>query len=93
LIYKNTKEVHEKTGQISYEEATIDTVATKYFGNVIIQILLIDLIFCENSILTVVVMTNCIEGALYIALTTVVISALVLVLFDVPLGNFSNENP
>jgi hypothetical protein len=42
LIYKNTKEVHEKTGQISYEEATIDTVATKYFDNVIIQILLID---------------------------------------------------
>jgi hypothetical protein len=41
----------------------------------------------------VVVMTNCIEAALYIALTTVVISALVLVLFDVPLGDFSNENP
>lgn len=38
-------------------------------------------------------MTNGVEGALYIMITAVVISVLVMMLFAVPVGNFVNANP
>lgn len=63
------------------------------FGSVIGQILLIDIIFSVDSILTAVGMTNGIEGALVIMITAVVISVGVMMLFAVPVGNFVNANP
>jgi predicted tellurium resistance membrane protein TerC len=93
LIYKSTKEIHEKVDHQGHEEATLKSTATKSFGNVIFQILLIDLIFSVDSILTAVGMTNGVEGALYIMITAVVISVAVMMLFAVPVGNFVNANP
>lgn len=93
LIYKSTKEIHEKVDHKGHEEATLKSAATKSFGNVIFQILLIDLIFSVDSILTAVGMTNGVEGALYIMVTAVVISVAVMMLFAVPVGNFVNANP
>ena len=93
LIYKSTKEIHEKVDHKGHEEQTLKSVATKSFGNVIFQILLIDLIFSVDSILTAVGMTNGVEGALYIMVTAVVISVLVMLIFAVPVGNFVNANP
>lgn len=93
LIYKSTKEIHEKVDHKGEEEKNIKTSAAKSFGSVLIQILLIDLIFSVDSILTAVGMTNGIEGALYIMVTAVVISVGVMMLFAVPVGNFVNANP
>ncbi len=93
LIYKSTKEIHEKVDHKGHEEQTLKSAATKSFGNVIFQILLIDLIFSVDSILTAVGMTNGVEGALYIMVTAVVISVLVMLIFAVPVGNFVNANP
>ncbi|WP_295337623.1 TerC family protein [Flavobacterium sp.] len=93
LIYKSTKEIHEKVDHKGEEEKDLKATATKSFGNVIIQILLIDLIFSVDSILTAVGMTNGVEGALYIMITAVVISVGVMLLFAVPVGNFVNANP
>lgn len=93
LIYKSTNEIREKVDHKGHEEATLKGAATKSFGNVIFQILLIDLIFSVDSILTAVGMTNGVEGALYIMITAVVISVLVMMLFAVPVGNFVNANP
>ena len=93
LIYKSTKEIHEKVDHKGDEEKGLKTSAAKSFGNVIFQILLIDLIFSVDSILTAVGMTNGIEGALYIMVTAVVISVGVMMLFAVPVGNFVNANP
>lgn len=93
LIYKSTKEIHEKVDHKGEEEKTLGSVAKKSFSNVIFQILLIDLIFSVDSILTAVGMTNGIEGALYIMITAVVISVGVMMLFAVPVGNFVNANP
>lgn len=93
LIYKSTKEIHEKVDHKGHEEVTLEASATKSFGNVIFQILLIDLIFSVDSILTAVGMTNGVEGALYIMVTAVVISVAVMMLFAVPVGNFVNANP
>lgn len=93
LIYKSTKEIHEKVDHKGEEEKSMQSSAAKSFGNVIIQILLIDLIFSVDSILTAVGMTNGIEGALVIMITAVVISVGIMMLFAVPVGNFVNANP
>lgn len=93
LIYKSTKEIHEKVDHKGEEEKNMKTAAAKSFGNVIIQILLIDLIFSVDSILTAVGMTNGVEGALLIMISAVVISVGVMLLFAVPVGNFVNANP
>lgn len=93
LIYKSTKEIHEKVDHKGEEEKELKTSATKSFASVIGQILLIDIIFSVDSILTAVGMTNGIEGALVIMITAVVISVGVMMLFAVPVGNFVNANP
>jgi predicted tellurium resistance membrane protein TerC len=93
LIYKSTKEIHEKVDHKGEEEKSMKTSAAKSFGSVIFQILLIDLIFSVDSILTAVGMTNGVEGALVIMITAVVISVGVMMLFAVPVGNFVNANP
>ncbi|AXG74747.1 TerC family protein [Flavobacterium arcticum] len=93
LIYKSTKEIHEKVDHKGEEEKSLGSAAKKSFSNVIVQILLIDLIFSVDSILTAVGMTNGLSGALYIMIAAVVISVGVMMLFAVPVGNFVNANP
>lgn len=93
LIYKSTKEISEKVDHHEEEEKTIKAAAKKSFSNVILQILLIDLIFSVDSILTAVGMTNGVHGALTIMIIAVIISVLVMMLFAVPVGNFVNKNP
>ncbi|QEE50483.1 TerC family protein [Flavobacterium alkalisoli] len=93
LIYKSTKEIHEKVDHKGEEEKSLGSAAKKSFTNVIIQILMIDIIFSVDSILTAVGMTNGVEGALIIMITAVVISVGVMMLFAVPVGNFVNANP
>jgi predicted tellurium resistance membrane protein TerC len=93
LIYKSTKEIHEKVDHKGEEEKELGITAKKSFGSVIGQILLIDLIFSVDSILTAVGMTNGLEGALYIMIIAVIISVAVMMLFAIPVGNFVNANP
>lgn len=93
LIYKSTKEIHEKVDHKGEEEAELKTSGSATFSSVITQILMIDLIFSVDSILTAVGMTNGVEGALVIMVTAVVISVGVMMLFAVPVGNFVNKNP
>lgn len=93
LIYKSTREIHEKVDHKGEEEQKLGGRAAKSFSNIIMQILLIDLIFSVDSILTAVGMTNGLEGALYIMIAAVIISVVVMMLFAVPVGNFVNANP
>lgn len=94
LIYKSTKEIHEKVDNKGEHEKELSTgLGAKSFANIIFQILLIDLVFSVDSILTAVGMTNGVHGALPIMITAVVISVGVMMLFAVPVGNFVNENP
>lgn len=93
LIYKSTKEIHEKVDEKGEEEKELGQAAKKSFGSVITQIILIDLVFSFDSILTAVGMTNGVEGALYIMIAAVVISVLVMMQFAVPVGTFVNKHP
>ena len=93
LIYKSTKEIHEKVDEKGEEEKHISKTAAKSFQGVLLQIIMIDLVFSFDSILTAVGMTNGVEGALYIMITAVVISVLVMMQFAVPVGAFVNKHP
>ena len=93
LIYKSTKEIHEKVDEKGEEEKEIGKAASKSFQGVLLQIIMIDLVFSFDSILTAVGMTNGVEGALYIMVTAVVISVLIMMQFAVPVGTFVNNHP
>ena len=93
LIYKSTKEIHEKVDEKGEEEKEMKKSAAKSFQGVLLQIIMIDLVFSFDSILTAVGMTNGVEGALYIMITAVVISVLIMMQFAVPVGTFVNNHP
>lgn len=93
LLYKSTNEIREKVDEKGLEEEALGKAATKTFGSVIFQIIIIDLVFSFDSILTAVGMTNGVEGAIYIMVTAVVISVLIMMQFAVPVGNFVNKHP
>jgi len=93
LIYKSTREIHEKVDEKGEEEKEIGKAASKSFQGVLLQIIMIDLVFSFDSILTAVGMTNGVEGALYIMVTAVVISVLIMMQFAVPVGTFVNNHP
>ncbi|GLB51994.1 membrane protein [Neptunitalea chrysea] len=93
LVYKSTKEINEKVDHKGEEIESLKNTMTKSFTGVIVQILLIDMIFSVDSILTAVGMTTGIQGALYIMIAAVIISVSIMMLFAVPVGNFVNRNP
>ena len=93
LIYKSTKEIHEKVEEKGEEEKQIGKAASKSFQGVLLQIIMIDLVFSFDSILTAVGMTNGVEGAIYIMVAAVVISVLIMMQFAVPVGTFVNNHP
>ena len=61
--------------------------------SVIIQIVLIDIVFSFDSVLTAVGMTNGIHGALVIMIVAVIISILIMMIFARPIGQFVNKHP
>jgi len=93
LIYKSTKEIREKVEHSGEEALSLKKAAVKSFSSVIVQILLIDLVFSVDSILTAVGMTNGVPGALTIMIIAVVIAVAIMMFFAVPVGNFVNNHP
>jgi len=93
LLYKSTTEIREKVEEKGHEEQQLKSQAAKSFGSVIMQIILIDIVFSFDSILTAVGMTNGVEGALYIMIAAVVISVMIMMQFAVPVGSFVNKHP
>jgi predicted tellurium resistance membrane protein TerC len=93
LLYKSTKEIRDKVEEKGQEEMELHKSASASFGNVILQIILIDIVFSFDSILTAVGMTNGVHGALYIMITAVVISVLIMMQFAVQVGTFVNNHP
>lgn len=93
LIYKSTNEIKEKVDKKGEEERELGKAATKSFQSVILQIIMIDLVFSFDSILTAVGMTNGVHGALYIMITAVVVSVFIMMQFAVPVGKFVNKHP
>lgn len=93
LLWKSTKEIHHKVDLKGEEEASVAQKASTSFNSALFQILLIDMVFSVDSILTAVGMTSGIPNALPIMVAAVVISVGVMMLFAIPVSNFVNRNP
>lgn len=95
LLYKSTKEIHLKVNHIEHitEAHNSENTQAVSFGGVIFQILMIDIIFSIDSILTAVGMTNGLQGALPLMIIAVILSVAIMMLFANPVGKFVNRNP
>lgn len=95
LLYKSTREIHNKVEAIDFIpiENSKPKRATSSILHAIIQIILIDIIFSFDSVLTAVGMTNGIQGALFIMILAVIISILIMMIFAVQIGKFVNTHP
>lgn len=86
LIAKSTFEIHDK---LESAEHSGPRRAADTFASVIIQIVLIDIIFSLDSVITAVGLS----GVLSTMITAVVIAAGVMLAFAGPIGNFVERHP
>ena len=92
LLYKSTNEIRQKMEDTN-EDAVLKTPKVISFKSVIIQIILIDIVFSFDSILTAVGMTNGVDGALTIMVIAVIVSIIIMMIFSQPINKFVNRNP
>ncbi|MBT8317202.1 MAG: TerC family protein [Lutibacter sp.] len=93
LLYKSTSEIHHKVEGTTTEKKSNTAKIASTLGMVIFQIVMIDIVFSFDSVLTAVGMTNGIDGALIIMIIAVIISIVIMMIFATPVGNFVNEHP
>lgn len=89
LVWKATTEIHHSMDPEPEEKATTGNVVTIGFAAAICQILMLDLVFSIDSIITAVGMTE----HLPIMIIAVVTSVIVMLVAAEPLAKFINDNP
>ena len=88
LVWKATKEIHHTVDPADHKDSMVGTLQLS-LGGAIFQILLLDLVFSVDSIITAVGMTDEI-AIMYIA---VIAAVTVMLLAATPLANFIAKNP
>jgi predicted tellurium resistance membrane protein TerC len=88
LVAKSTHEIHEKLTPNS-EPDSPSSIRGASFGMVIFQIVLIDLVFSLDSVITAVGMAQ----ALWVMILAVVIAIIVMMIFSGKISRFIEENP
>ncbi|AZO18232.1 TerC family protein [Mesorhizobium sp. M2A.F.Ca.ET.043.05.1.1] len=88
LVWKATKEIHHTVDPQDHQDTMVGTLQLSLAG-AIFQILLLDLVFSIDSIITAVGMTDEI-AIMYIA---VIVAVSVMMLAAAPLANFIARNP
>ena len=86
LIWKSTREIHEK---LEGTEGQASAKVTAAFWNVVVQIMLLDIVFSLDSVITAIGMVN----QLAIMIAAVVIAAIVMVFTSGPLAHFVEHHP
>ena len=92
LVWKATKEIHHKvdpnTGPVFFEDGRSEAMAMS-FGSAIVQILLLDIVFSIDSIITAVGMTDHVP----VMVIAVIVAVLTMLLAADPLAQFIDRNP
>jgi len=86
LIFKSTREIHER---LEGEEGHASARVAASFASVIVQIMLLDIIFSLDSVITAVGMAN----HLPVMITAVVAAVGVMMFAARPIGDFVAEHP
>jgi predicted tellurium resistance membrane protein TerC len=96
LIAKSTWEIHDKL-EGGHSSADASNGASVTFKSVIVQIILLDLVFSLDSVITAVGMVKPAEGAAWVGLTimiaAVVIAVAVMLLASGPISRFVDRHP
>ncbi|MDB6182563.1 TerC family protein [Paracoccus fistulariae] len=88
LVWKATKEIHHHVDPDDHEDTMVGAATTTFAGT-IAQILVLDLVFSIDSIITAVGMTPHVE----IMVVAVVAAVTVMLVAATPLANFIEKNP
>jgi predicted tellurium resistance membrane protein TerC len=88
LVFKSTLEIHHKLEKPK-EEAGKIKVAPTAFSAVILQIVMVDAVFSFDSILTAIGLVQ----ELWVMITAVVISIIIMMLFAGAISTFINKHP
>ena len=90
LVWKATKEIHHAVDPVPTDDILDrDAPVAMNFGAAIFQIILLDLVFSIDSILTAVGMTDHVP----IMVAAVIVAVTVMLLASDPVANFINANP
>lgn len=87
LIYKSTKEIYHKIeGEPDDKEQKVRKAT---FINIIGQILLLDLVFSVDSIITAIGLAN----EIWVMYTAVIVTVIIMLIAAGPISNFVNKHP
>lgn len=86
LLWKSVHEIHQK---LEGMEGQASAKVTATFASVIVQIMLLDIVFSLDSVITAVGMVDHVS----IMIAAVIIAAVVMVYSSGPLGNFVERHP
>lgn len=89
LIAKATFEIHEKLEEAGHEHKVVVRKAAKGFGAVLAQVVVLDLIFSLDSVITAVGMAKHIA----VMIAAVVVAVGVMILFAEPVSRFVQRHP
>jgi predicted tellurium resistance membrane protein TerC len=89
LFWKATTEIGEQMEMPSHDEDQIKIKAVTSYAAAIVQIMLIDIVFSLDSVITAVGMTN----NLPVMVAAIVIAVLTMMVASAPLSRFVNEHP
>lgn len=89
LVWKATKEIHHTVDPVDHEEDALAKAGTTTFAAAIGQILILDLVFSIDSIITAVGMTP----HLPIMIVSVIFAVTVMLVASGPLARFIEKNP
>ncbi len=89
LFWKATTEIGEQMEAPSHDEDAIKIKAVTSYAAAIVQIMLIDIVFSLDSVITAVGMTN----NLPVMVTAIVIAVLTMMVASGPLSRFVDEHP
>lgn len=87
LVYKATKEIHEKIEDLEDEE--LQTKGKISFSGVLVQIVILDIVFSLDSVITAVGMVD----QLWVMVIAVMISVVIMMIFSGPVSDFIHRNP
>jgi predicted tellurium resistance membrane protein TerC len=87
LIYKSVKEIHEKVEDAGADERDLKKIVS--FNAVIVQIIIVDLVFSLDSVITAVGMVDNIG----VMIAAVIVSIVVMMLSASSISSFVNKHP
>ncbi|HQW71935.1 MAG TPA: TerC family protein, partial [Saprospiraceae bacterium] len=87
LIYKSTKEIYHKTEHD--ESDNISNTKVKKFGKLLSEVIILDLVFSVDSIITAVGMVQ----ELWVMYTAVIVTVIIMLIASKPISDFIHKHP